>query len=219
MKKNYLVFWSGGLDSTYLVYKLLNEGHHVSSAYIEISNNANKVKREKSAIQQILNSYTFQNLKQNHIHWGESLTINLTMHAGNNTIIALVYIPIFLTAYTFLSSKEIDYCAIGYVLNDCAISYIPDIKNVAEALNGLAIEDSKFPPLVFPLIKKSKQEIYNELPWDVKQYTTCCENKLEQDDCGECIPCKRLIMDGLFNNRSTPTTITYKCDNENWQLP
>lgn len=39
---NILIPWSGGLDSTYLVWKSLKEGHHVNTAYFTIINNHTK---------------------------------------------------------------------------------------------------------------------------------------------------------------------------------
>lgn len=49
----YLVLWTGGLDSTSLVLKLLQDGHHVTAAYIEIENNDTKTERELHAISEI----------------------------------------------------------------------------------------------------------------------------------------------------------------------
>jgi len=48
------VLWSGGLDSTYLVQKLLEEGRPVQAFYVEIKNNVEKTERERAAIEGML---------------------------------------------------------------------------------------------------------------------------------------------------------------------
>ncbi len=48
-----LVAWSGGLDSTYLVWRCLRAGIDVTAAYFEIANNENKVKRERAALDRL----------------------------------------------------------------------------------------------------------------------------------------------------------------------
>lgn len=48
-----LVAWSGGLDSTYLVWRCLRAGIDVTAAYFEIVNNESKVKRERAALDRL----------------------------------------------------------------------------------------------------------------------------------------------------------------------
>lgn len=47
-------FWTGGMDSTAMILRLLAEGHEVHAGYVEIMNNPEKTKRERAAIQKIL---------------------------------------------------------------------------------------------------------------------------------------------------------------------
>jgi len=49
--KKVAVLFSGGLDSTYLVWKNLNEGNIVYPIYIEIENNITKTILEKNRIE------------------------------------------------------------------------------------------------------------------------------------------------------------------------
>ena len=53
MGKKNLVLWSGGLDSTHLVYDNLSNGNKVSALYIELTNNDTKVKLEKAALKKM----------------------------------------------------------------------------------------------------------------------------------------------------------------------
>jgi len=46
---NIFCFWSGGLDSTYMVNKLLSEGHTVITGFCHFHNNFKAMEREKTA--------------------------------------------------------------------------------------------------------------------------------------------------------------------------
>ena len=50
MSKKVAVLFSGGLDSTYLVWKNLKDGNEVQPIYIEIQNNKVKSTIEKNRI-------------------------------------------------------------------------------------------------------------------------------------------------------------------------
>ena len=47
-KLHYFVLFSGGLDSTFLVWKLLKAGHKITTFYVSILNNDIKTKIEKA---------------------------------------------------------------------------------------------------------------------------------------------------------------------------
>ena len=57
MKHVYYVLWSAGLDSTYLIYKLLEEGHTVIAGYCDIKNNRTKTIMEQKQRQIIGNKF------------------------------------------------------------------------------------------------------------------------------------------------------------------
>ena len=46
---NIFCLWSGGLDSTFMIDKLLKEGNTVVVGYIEILNNPRQMERERNA--------------------------------------------------------------------------------------------------------------------------------------------------------------------------
>lgn len=186
---HYFVLWSGGLDSTYLIEHLLTEGHKVTAGYIEVKNNDVQTKRELEAIdklQVIFNKLYHQTFKYN----GIVLSINVLSPSSN---LILQQAAIWTSSWITVP-KECDYIALGYVMNDCALSYLDDIRN---AFNGIAGLVYKHIPVVFPLIKYSKPQIWDNISYDLQKHITWCES-LDQDKCGQCVSCKRMINDGLF---------------------
>ena len=67
--KNVFILWSGGLDSTYLIYKNLNEGNKVISGYVSLLNNGKKVDMERQAIEKLKEEFNkeFYNFEYKHI--------------------------------------------------------------------------------------------------------------------------------------------------------
>ena len=53
MSKKVAVFFSGGLDSTYLVWKNLSDGNTVLPVYVEIENNEVKTILEKNRMESV----------------------------------------------------------------------------------------------------------------------------------------------------------------------
>lgn len=183
---NTLVAWSGGLDSTALINYLLKKGDSVSSIYVEIPNNGEKVKREKQAIENMtpyLNHYAFT-------HIGSTIISPL-----DGSMLCLKQPMLCLTALLYALTSQHDCVAIGYVSGDCAISYLPDIRSIWDSFSSLT--DRKLPPLTFPLIKREKSELFSELPSELKTHVTWCENHEDKAPCGQCHPCKRALYEGI----------------------
>ena len=79
--------------------------------------------------------------------------------------------------------------AIGYVMGDTVISWIPDFKRIVKAYGG--ISDSPY-KVNFPLIKMSKQGIWNSLPTNYRDHVVWCETPKNSKPCGTCPSCKRV---------------------------
>jgi hypothetical protein len=193
-----LVLWSGGLDSTTLIQKFLNEGNTVDTIYIELHPNDEKIKREKKAIKSIL-PYFKQNTNFNFIEPSSSVSIM----TGASFLSNLAQLPVWLLGVIMYGGNNYDQIALGYVMNDDAISYLEDIKKVYYAWQGLSVK--KLPELIFPFSKYSKMEILSLLNSKLINKITFCEG-INNDNCGECRPCKRwkrLEEDGyvLSSNR------------------
>lgn len=178
-----LVAWSGGVDSTALVYRLLRQNHYVTSVYVKIPANGEKVNREETAIKNML-PY-FKDFPLNHLGSSE---INLI---GGSPLI-LKQPAIWMLALLYACHCEIDEVNIAYVLNDCAISYLNDIQMIWSNYQGLMEEDRTLSQLRFPLAKVDKQTLWNELPQELRKHVTWCEDFKKSKPVCDCQPCKRM---------------------------
>ncbi len=179
--KKILVSWTGGLDSTYLILKLLNEGHYVNTVYTEIVSNINQIAREKHAVNNIIKYF---NNYHNYLGHKEikscSWANNLCFQQFPSILKGLIE--------TYNDHDEV---AIGYVMNDDIISFIPDITKVWNSYKNICHE--RFPKITFPIIKEHKKYIYLNTPNEYLQYVTWCERTdNKKTNCGKCPSCLRM---------------------------
>lgn len=213
MSKKVAILFSGGLDSTYLVWKNLKDGNQVLPIYVEIENNDVKTILEKNRIELLykefskeFNSTETHEKKIENIHYG----ISVMVHANEDSL-HFKQIPIFIFAGVFIQGMKIDEIQIGYVSNDDAISYIDDIKNIYNSYQTIS---KPMKPLVFPLTKKTKWQMVEELPKQYMELIFSCENAniigsedvelIEYEPCCECAPCKRIIASDYYNTDEYP---------------
>lgn len=193
---NIFCLWSGGLDSTFLIAKLLDEGHNVTCGYINLTNNEHMIKREEIARNKI-KEYFYVRYPQNFKYIGNICNITLNKF---NPEIRIIQPYVWLFSYLSLPNK-IDTVAIGYIMNDDAISFLDDIRNIFKAYTML--NDQKI-DLSFPIIKFKKSEIWHSsLMIDIRKDVSWCEDE-SNDNCGKCDSCKRMleIVPTLFGNDS-----------------
>ena len=209
--KNVAVLFSGGIDSTYLVWKNLKDGNHVTPYYIEITNNEKKTILEKNRINHLIrefkNEFGYDKIKD--ICVGLEITIN--KFDG----FKYVQMPIWLLGIQYFQDNYIDEFQIGYVCGDDMISYIDDIKNIIKSYNPIKFKETI---IEFPIIKTHKRDIYSELPKKYLDLTITCENPQISDEdyfeytddkfyskvlpykpCGDCDPCKKIISYDLIS--------------------
>lgn len=172
------VLWSGGLDSTYLIYKLLKEGHHVDAHYIKIANNKEKSKRELASIQKL--NKLFKNYDFSYKGIPQEVTVN-----NHGSQLFFYQSPVWILAASFLDGPV----SIGYTCGDEAISYLDDYRKIARAYNAIRSD-----PLIleFPLSKIPKRVIWDILPKEYRDLVTWCESPENVQNCGECKPCLRM---------------------------
>lgn len=180
-KKRILVSWTGGMDSTYLVLKLLNEGHYVSTVYTEIVYNVNQSIREKNAIGNMLEQF---NEHVNYLGHKELNVINYSFNYSLQQVPCII--QGLLGAY-----QDHDEVAIGYIMNDDAISYISDIIKIWNSYRNICYD--KFPKITFPIIKDSKSSIYKLLPKFYKEHVVWYERAdSKKSNCNKCPSCIRM---------------------------
>jgi 7-cyano-7-deazaguanine synthase in queuosine biosynthesis len=196
--KPVVVSWTGGLDSTYLVWKLLSLGYRVNPVYVAGMQSEYQVMAEKQALKNL-----FQVFKEENTNIPVRLSDLFILQSGHylRSDFILQQVPDILHGMgkvaTFIDNSC---CAIGYVMNDDAISYLDDIRAIWKTL-GKFTKSGKFPPLIFPLKKVSKHQILAQLPEALLKEISFCEEPDLKDDhgksvykpCRECTSCKRML--------------------------
>lgn len=205
-KRKVCVLFSGGLDSTYLVYKNLMEGNTVLPYYVELKNNPEKTFMEKNAIKNIIAEF-----KKNYGDQIKELTIicSFDLYAYHHNI-SLIQVPFWVFSMGLCQNIECDAWQVAYVIGDCAISYLDEIKNLYKSFGPLLQDDITQLPLEFPLIKTCKVDMMNTLPDIYAQHVFSCERPNIEDSCGECPSCKKyknLLRDKEFYNPSKFKTL------------
>jgi 7-cyano-7-deazaguanine synthase in queuosine biosynthesis len=192
MRKRVLIPWSGGMDSTYLIQLYSELGYDVYAGYIEVTNNLHKPAMEKRAIKKLrplMDKYRF-------CYNGVMSTITVDRADGE---LGLGQPLLWLTPLAY-QTRHYDEVAIGYVSGDCAVSYIDDMRAVWKAYSGFSQSTEFFPEITFPLIKLTKQEIWNKMDPEIRELCVYCEDPSDDEElgfviCGECTPCKRRKRD------------------------
>jgi len=196
MEKKTLICFSGGLDSTYLVYKALKEGRKIQTLYTVIANNSVKVKMEKKATKLLLDEFE----KEFPGQIAPPLFNSVDIETGASNL-RFSQIPIWLLSILFaVDPHTTDEVQIGYVLGDDAISYLAEIRKVYKAYKPFTY---KLPSLTFPLFQLCKDEIYENLPERYYRYCVYCEQPYEDKEknfyrCGSCVAC--IKYDALYKN-------------------
>lgn len=171
--KRIAIFFTGGLDSTYLVYSALKSQYTVDLIYFEIENNHYKTQVEKfirnKIIEKLRDIEDFaQLLNVNDSHNVYNITTRSTLH--------MPQFPLFITTIGYLDLTKYDEIHLGYVMNDDAISFIPEIKKIYKTLIKLNYSEKPCAKLKFPLSKLSKEQLIKWLPNTLLQDVFYCES-------------------------------------------
>jgi hypothetical protein len=198
--KKVFVLWSGGVDSTALIIHLLNAGYQVTAGRITIQNNEQQTRKEVAAINKMIPIITsfyprFTSFYPRFTYTGSVSDICINGSVNN---VLLQQVPMFLTVIYQL--REYDEFAMGYVMNDDAVSFVPDIINIYNSYKPLV---QHLPTITFPLLKEKKTDIYYILPESLKPLVVWCESTCIDDaPCGHCHSCERMINIGLMEKPS-----------------
>lgn len=201
--KRILVSFSGGLDSTYLVYDNLRKGYKVTGVYTTIENNSNKAEVEKYQVRKL------EELFNKEFNDNFNLNMGMSVYASFHNTLSFKQTAIWLFSLLY-EGDGYDEMHIGAVMNDDMVSFMNDIKKMWQSLAFL--QEERHPPLKFPLAKVAKWQIAKELPKQYKDLVVFCENPiilkpitkknktLEFERCGQCHSCKRYEYDSeMFN--------------------
>src|SRR5260221_7233700 len=164
------VLWSGGMDSTYLVQKLLKEGNRVEAFYIDIKNNVEKGQRERAAIEKMLPFFNGKDFSFKRLVSIEMFDSSVRLRRAQ--------LPFFIFGAMHLHGPV----SLGVVKDEELTKEIPDVQAIVHTFNRF--RDN---PLIieFPLLELSKAEIYRQIDPFLKQRITFCQNH-GPDRSGEC---------------------------------
>lgn len=191
------ILFSSGLDSTYLVWKNLKEGNQVYPFYFKINNNGGKSRLEINRSELLIKEFNSE--FNNHVEYLKQ-TIELTVNNYSHTI-HLQQVPIWILGLVYSQCEHLDEFHIGYIMNDDAVSYIDDIVKIYKSYTSIV---NDLIPIKFPLLKRKKYEILDELPEKYKNLIVSCENPNVDDvedingilnyrPCGSCAACQRIL--------------------------
>jgi 7-cyano-7-deazaguanine synthase in queuosine biosynthesis len=197
--KTILVPFIGGMDLTYLALKNLQDGHKIRLLYVELRNNINQHSAQLMAINNIV-----EELKK---RYGTEKIELIT--AGNIEVTTLKYSendltqPFIWITFSVFYTDGVDEIHFGYIMNDCATSYINEIKNIWNSLIEFNYEKRNI-EIKFPIMKINKKQIYRLLTENnLIDYTSYCENPVFHEEkyypCDDCKSCKRMVYDGFVN--------------------
>ena len=110
-----MILFSGGLDSTYLMWKNLKDGNRVHPVYLEIGNNTNKVTVEKQQIKLLAAEFEKEFDKHLRIEYPTMFELN-----GFNYNVSFTQPLIWSLCMAFAVERGIDEIQMGYVMGDDA---------------------------------------------------------------------------------------------------
>lgn len=180
------VMWSGGLDSTALIWHYLKRGYKVSAGYVAFPINVGKTRAELGAIQRMLPfleryPFSFKGV----IGWFRwSYGMNDNLHRGPFALVNIIY--------SAMLDEKFDEMAMGMVRDDNV--YDAELKayvKLHRSLRPFILTKNRF---AFPLRKKSKKQLLATLPPELRRHIWTCDqltSARQRKPCGKCPRCRR----------------------------
>lgn len=212
LNKRPLVLLSGGLDSTYLAYSLLQETD-IDVMYVSGIQQPDKVKAEQAALENIY-KWLEKNCK---FKIYNKLEYNIECGGVNASNTKFGQISTWFYAALNMCGKYHSYVAMSFVAGD---QIIYDLKEIEKAWNSLAPICQKEPAsLSFPLVHYNKQYILSKMPKELVKLTWTCEFPIVKDkeytECKLCTACVRKQMElSFFKRQNRLLKIKDKKENE-----
>jgi hypothetical protein len=208
MSKKIAVLFSGGLDSTYLIWKNLKDDNEVYPVYIEIENNQTKTILEKNRIKLLIKEFRKEFTNEKDYSGTRIHDIEYALKVTVSTSEFSLYfkqIPVWIFGTAFLQSLPVSEIQIGYVTNDDAVSFLEDIKKIYKSYQAICEPMKR---LTFPVSKVRKIEMAEQLPKQYLDLIFSCENAtiigsedaeiIDYEPCCSCPSCKRVISSNYY---------------------
>jgi len=181
-----LVMFSGGIDSTGMLWKLLNEKKALHVHHMNLRNEERRAFAEHKSVENIL-----QLMSKNHeFNYSESTH---QYPSYNNKFIWDSDIVSFIAGTICLSIPSIKFVAIGMTATDLSN---PDLSNRIVRSNNVFkafTEATK----IYPVKNMTKLQIYNMLPVEIRNLTWSCRTPIYVNNfayrCNKCMTCIELM--------------------------
>ena len=191
-RKKILILWSGGVDSTCLIWRCLADDQYetVLAGYVALDNNPAKTESELWAISRLLPL-----LQENDkfVWLGVLLRVEFVK---TNPNLAFKQMPVWILAAIEAIHPPVDEIGIGYINGPAggpwdASHHLDDLRRIYDAYRPLLHRDP--PALVFPMAHLNKHEVLAELPARLAALCVYCEDPVREGDgfrpCGKCRLC------------------------------
>ena len=176
--------WSGGLDSTALIWDYLTRGYEVRAGYVAFRNNTWQTACELQSIDRMLPFLEKHRFKfTGVIGWFKwNYAENIGLRRAHCIVLA---------SFLAMLNEPFDEMAIAVVRDDrVAKADISAIQSVFKSMRPLMENDNK---LAFPLLRASKRQLFDSLPLELAQRIWTCNNpkkRRRHQPCGRCDRCK-----------------------------
>lgn len=181
--KTIFIPWTGGLDSTYLIYKNLKEGNNVVSGSIVMLNNiAQSISEYLSRAKNLELLSKIAN--ENNVKF-DYRPYNYIVFDVPSSEYSLGQLPIISIAYRYWQKffHDIDSYQLGYIKGDCFFNdgYEKAFSDTFNTMENHNFEGRK-QIVELPLRNIEKSFIYNELPNEIKNNISYCEQPFYLND-------------------------------------
>lgn len=208
-RKRVAIFFSGGIDSTYLVYNALREGHEVYLVYANGTQSPIKTAAEKQARIRIREALEKMKLPGK-IILDAHIDVADTLRAPPDSWAQPFYW--FMSATQVLHRQWVDEVQVGVIWGDEQWG-VAGFMEIAwtNLMSAIYPGRSDRPKLIYPIAYMSKYQLRKDLPEKLLKLTWYCEMprffRNKPKACGECLPClKRKLDDKLVAEERTIAT-------------
>lgn len=190
-----LVLFSGGLDSTFLLYSLLDVVP-VDILYVDGCQGVSKATAELKAREKIIR--LLESRGDLRLSCTFKVRNQIIANHGNEVIAEYRFAQVLPWIYGAISNytREHSSVAISYVLGDDICGDLKDVRTAWDLISNFTKQHPV--PLAFPLRRIRKTDIYKILPEKLLKLVWVCENPNEIKragrgtvfkPCGKCVPC------------------------------
>ena len=193
-KKRILMLFSGGLDSTWLLYNRIKEGCLVETFYAKGGQRESKQNCEKAS-RKLITAWIEANAPADKPAsiwecWDGQVEVRFGAAKKRSWGQAIAW----LVSALEVVDPDKHYCVeIGYVMGDEICQHLHDIQDAWNSLWKFSKEGDVV-PLTFPLSRTKKYEILQQMPGELYKLTWVCElpdvdHLNGHKPCGQCEAC------------------------------